>query len=95
MSDELERGRLAKEVLDNPIFKEALAKLQTEIVTKWQGERDEKSREWLWTLSQASKRLTSVLTEVMQTGQMREHQIELQRTRAEKVGQTLRRTFGR
>lgn len=92
-SEELERGRLAAEVLANPVFRDALDRINQEIVTKWQAEREQSSREWLWALNQAAKRLEAVLIETMQTGQMRQQQIEMQQTRLEKAGKTLRRAF--
>ena len=91
--EELELGRQAREVLENPAFQGAIARLQQEIQTKWQGERDKDSREWLWALMQASKRLESVLIETMGSGQLRAKQIELQQTRLERAGRTLRRAL--
>jgi hypothetical protein len=64
-------------------------------VTKWQAEKDEKVRDWLWTLMQASKRLESILSETMNTGLIAQKQLELQRSRAERVGATLRTLSGR
>lgn len=93
-SQELERGRLAADVLQNVVFVDAMQQLQTEIVTKWQAEKDEKQREWLWSMMQASKRLQKLLTDTMQTGQLRSKQLEMERSRAEKVGATLKRAFG-
>jgi hypothetical protein len=92
-SEELERGRLAAEVLENPVYRDAMDQLRAEIVTRWQNEKNEADRNWLWALTQASKRLDQVLQDTMATGQLRSKQIELQRTRAEKAGQTLRRVF--
>lgn len=94
-SQELERGRLAAEVLENPVYRDALDQIRAEIVTKWQAEKDERVRDWLWTLMQASKRLDSILTETMNTGLLAQKQLELERSRAEKVGATLRKLSGR
>ena len=94
-SQELERGRLAAEVLENPVFRDALDQIRAEIVTKWQVEKDERVRDWLWTLMQASKRLDSILTETMNTGLLAQKQLELERSRAERVGATLRKLSGR
>lgn len=94
-TEELENGRLAKEVLENPVFQAAWSQIQTEIVTKWQDEKDEEQREWLWSLRQASKRLESLLRTTMETGQMRAQQLELQRSRLERAGSAFRNTFGR
>lgn len=93
-SEELESGRLAKGVLENPAFQAAMSQIQTEIVTKWQAEKDGEQREWLWALMQASKRLESVLKSTMETGQFRAQQIELQRSRLEKAGSAFKRAFG-
>lgn len=93
-SEELERGRLATEVLENRVYQDAMDQLRAEIVTKWQNEKNEADRNWLWSLMQASKRLEKIMTDTMQTGQLRSKQIELQRTRLEKAGRTLRQTFG-
>ena len=94
-SQELERGRLAAEVLENPVYRDALDQIRAEIVTKWQAEKDERVRDWLWTLMQASKRLDSILTETMNTGLLAQKQLELERSRAERVGATLRKLSGR
>ena len=92
-TEELERGRQAAEVLENPVYQDAMARLQTEVLDKWQNEKDGAARDWLWSMMQACKRLDKVLTETMQTGQLRSKQIEMERSRAEKLGSTLRRTF--
>ena len=94
-SQELERGRLAAEVLENLVYRDALDQIRAEIVTKWQAEKDERVRDWLWTLMQASKRLDSILTETMNTGLLAQKQLELERSRAERVGATLRKLSGR
>ena len=94
-TQELERGRLAAEVLENQVFRDAIDQMNAEIVTKWQAEEDERVRDWLWTLMQASKRLEKILTETMNTGLLAQKQLELERRRAEKIGATLRRTFAR
>lgn len=94
-SQELERGRLAAEVLENPVFQDAWTQQRTEIVAKWEAEKDERVRDWLWTLLQASKRLEASLRETMNTGLLAQKQLELERSRAEKVGATLRKLSGR
>lgn len=88
--EDLERGRLAAEVLENPVFRDAFDRIQQEIVTKWQGEKEERQREWLWSMSQACKRLESVLTEAMNNGLVAQKQLDLHQSRAERFGQKLR-----
>lgn len=94
-SQELDRGRLATEVIENPVYRDSMDQIRAEIVTKWQAEKDEGQREWLWALMQASKRLDQLLTETMNTGLLAQKQLELERSRAERVGATLRKLSGR
>ena len=92
-SEEIERGRLAADVLENPVFRQAFEQMRSEVVAKWRGEKDGAARDWLWTLDQATKRLESILIETMQTGQMRQQQIDLQQSRLQKAGATIKRAF--
>lgn len=94
-TQEIERGRLAADVLTNQVFEEAWDTVEQEITTRWRSEEDARQREWLWTLLQASRKFKSVLTETVQTGQVRAKALEVERSRAERLGQTLSRPFRR
>lgn len=85
-TEELERGRLAQEVLENRVYAESMAQIEREITERWQVESDPKAREWLWSLNQAHKRLQSVLRDTMLTGQMRSKQIDAEQTRLQRLG---------
>ena len=89
-TEELKRAQLAKEVIDNEVYKESMAQLQTEILAKWQNELDHAQREWLWSMIRASKRLEKVLEQTMVTGQLRAKQIEMEQGRLAKIGRALR-----
>lgn len=89
-TEELERGRLATDVLENRVYIESMEQLQQEILGKWENEKSQADREWLWALMQAAKRLDKVLAETMQTGQLRSKQIEMERSRAARLGRTFR-----
>lgn len=89
-SEELERGRLATEVLENPVYMDAFGQIEQEVLRKWQSEEDQSEREWLWTLMQASKRFQALLVDTMQTGKLRSRQIEQDQSRLAKLGRTLR-----
>jgi hypothetical protein len=89
-SEELERGQLAADVLKNRVYRESMDQLQSEILTKWQGEHNQADRDWLWAMMQACKRLDKVLETTMQTGQLRSKQIDMERSRLEKVGRAFR-----
>lgn len=89
-TEELERGQLAADVLANRVYIESMAQLQQEILSKWETEKEQADREWLWALMQAAKRLDKVLAETMQTGQLRSKQIEMEHSRAQRLGRALR-----
>lgn len=88
-SQELERGQLAKEVLENAVFRDALDSIEQEIYRQWQAEKQASEREWLWALMQAHKRLQAVLTDTMQTGSLRSKSIEMQQSKLARIGRTL------
>ena len=67
---ELERARQAADVLANPAYLAAIEQMKAEVYAQWQSEKDERQREWLWSMSQAVARLDSVLTDTMATGQL-------------------------
>lgn len=89
-TEELERGQLAADVLGNRVYVESMAQLQQEILSKWQTEKSQPDREWLWAMMQAAKRLDKVLAEVMQTGQLRVKQIEAEHSRMARLGRALK-----
>jgi len=89
-TEELKRAQLAREVLDNEVYQESMAQLQTEILAKWQNEVDQGQREWLWSMIRASKRLEKVLEQTMVTGQLRAKQIEMEQGRLAKIGKVFR-----
>lgn len=90
-AEELERGRLAAEVLENPAYKDAQRQIRDEIVSRWQAEKDGEARDWLWTMIQASKRLDSVLRDTMQTGLLRQQQVELHQSKLQRMAAAARR----
>jgi hypothetical protein len=87
--DELERGQLAADVLGNRVYTESLAQVQAEILTRWESEKSQPDREWLWALMQASKRFAKVLEETMQTGILRSKQIEKEQSRTARLRKTI------
>lgn len=88
--DDLQRAQLAKEVLDNEVFQEAMAQIEQEIYASWKNEGDALRREWLWSMHKCQIRLNQVLTTHMQTGQLKVKQIERKRTLSEQFGKTFR-----
>lgn len=90
-TEELERGRLAQEVLENRVYAESMTQIEQEITERWQVESDPKAREWLWSLMQAHKRLQAVLKDTMLTGQLRQKQIQAEQSRLQRLGSAFTR----
>lgn len=91
LNEEVERGRLASEVLENPVYQAAWAQIRGEIVERWEGEKDERSRQWLWDLMQATKRLESVFRESMNAGKLAAAELQRKQTLLERAGNLPRR----
>jgi len=76
MSDQLtneeRRGATAKQVLENAVFKDALADLHNRLIENWllTAPEDIKGREWLHQQAVAQRALVNNLTKVIQTGKM-------------------------
>lgn len=90
-SEELERGQLAADVLTNRVYAESMAQIEKEITEKWQNEPDFERQKWLWTLMQAHRKLQAVLRDTMQTGQLRQKQIEQEQSRLQRIGRAFTR----
>ncbi|MBZ4251721.1 hypothetical protein LAJ57_12450, partial [Streptococcus pneumoniae] len=72
MSDEQEaiRGRLAQDVLDNPVYAESYGMIEQEIMAKWRDSRDALEREELYRLLKMLTKARNVLESTMRTGQL-------------------------
>ena len=90
-TDELERGRLAAEVLGNAVYVDAFDQLKREVTEAWQSERSELQREHLWQMMQASKRLEAILHDTMATGKLQAESLRRKQTLLQR-GQALLRS---
>ena len=70
--DEIERGRQAQELLNNPLLDEAMKRCREELMQAWENTpaRDADAREWLWKLNQASIRFEGILKGYVDTGKI-------------------------
>lgn len=80
---EIDRARLAKEVVENPMFAEAFDRLSAQMRDEWEASpaRDTEGRERLWLAVNLLGKVRSHLLETMQTGQMARMQLEEKRSR--------------
>lgn len=101
MTDRVERHRSeslrgidARQVLDNPAFKEAHRLLQEEIVNQWKAcpVRDAEGQVLLLQLAKLATKFERILSGMVETGRMAD--LELERDRSEsKAKQLFRRVF--
>lgn len=85
---EADRGRLAKEVLDNPVYAEAYERIEKELIGKWRESRDKDEREHLHRLLRSLSKVRSIMEGVMNSGKVAEKLLEQEQTR-------LQRTIGK
>lgn len=87
MSDEQEaiRGRLAQDVLDNPVYAESYGMIEQEIMAKWRDSRDSAEREELHRLLRMLGKARSVLEGAMRTGKLAAAELERKKTLAERL----------
>lgn len=70
--EEQRRGELARQVLDNEIYQEAIATLAHHYRLQWENSQPEEKnkREHCWRMAQCIKEFHGLLNETMRTGQM-------------------------
>lgn len=92
---EMERGHRAREILENPLFAEAIAAWESEITQAWKTSplRDAEGRENLRRMLEAAQQFQSFLTRTMETGNLAMEQVRREST-AQKAGRAVRRLFG-
>jgi hypothetical protein len=70
--EEVKRGARAQEILDNPIFKEAMQAFDTEITNQWKQSplRDVEGREKLRLMLEANRVFLQFIQTTMETGKL-------------------------
>jgi len=84
-AQELERGRLARLVLDNAVYIEAFAKVDAAILAKWRASTDPAERERLHAKQQALHEAHCELRTCMQTGELQAEQQRRNRASDDRV----------
>ena len=62
------RGTLAKQILENEIYKEAFSEMEKAIFSEWKHSTDEEQREALWIMIQMMPRFEAILTASINNG---------------------------
>lgn len=91
MSDqyEIERGRMAQEVLENPVYIEAFDLVEKEIIQTWRDARNPKDREQLHQLLLLLPKSKAVLEQAVRSGQLAKNSLVQKQTLAARIWQRL------
>lgn len=86
LEHDADRGRMAQEVLDNPVYAESYALVEKELTSKWLESRDAHEREHLHRLAMALKATKTVMESTMRSGKVASKELERKRTLADRIG---------
>ena len=90
---EVQRGKLAQEVLDNPIFIEAHEAIEQETIRLWREARNPEDREQLHQLLLMHAKAKAAMESVMRSGQVAEAELIRKQSRAEQIGDVYARRW--
>jgi ribosome-binding ATPase YchF (GTP1/OBG family) len=92
MSDEMdvERGRRAKDVLDNEVYSESYGLIEKELIRLWRESRDKSEREDLHKLLRMLEKSRNVLETVMRTGRLAQDALVQKQNLMQRVGARFR-----
>lgn len=82
-----QRGFEASQVLDNPVFKEAMDNLKNEIISEWKKcpVRDKEGQLLLLQLIKLSDKFEGMLIGMIEGGKLAQHKIDIDSVRDESV----------
>lgn len=91
MIDDVKRAKLAEDLMNNAVLREALDTLDKEIVDTWQEcpARDAEGKEELWKLMKTSKKFRAIIFAYIQAGKLPRL---TETTFGQKIAEKLRRT---
>lgn len=82
LTQELERGTRAREVLDHPLFVEAFDALRERCLSAWEYGKTPEVREEAWRTLQVAKSVRQSFVDLVTTGKMAEIALEKKHGRA-------------
>ena len=92
--NDIDRGRQAKDVLENAVYIDAYEKIEQGIIQKWRDARDKDEREHLHKLLLCLQAVRDNLRSVMQTGELAAHSLEQRQNWAQRATRSVRRSLG-
>jgi hypothetical protein len=88
---DVQRGELARQVLENSVYAEAYALLESEITRAWRESKDRDEREELHRALRSLAKTRTVLESTMKSGQVATKKLLDDRSRVQRIGDYLRR----
>ena len=83
---EAERGRLAQDVLENPVYAGAYEQIEQGLIQLWRDARDKAQREEAHQLLRMLDKVRQSMESAMRTGQVAVSELQRKRTLAERIG---------
>lgn len=93
MSDDVraaERGRLAEQVLENPVYVEAYESVEKELIRQWRDSRDRDAREQKHQMLTMLDTVRTVMQATMRSGQVAVKELERKQSLAQRLGSRFR-----
>jgi len=85
LEKDAERGRLADDVLRNPVYVQSYGLIEQELMRKWRDSRDKDEREQLHQLIRMLDKARNVLESTMRSGKLAADDLSKRRTLAERI----------
>lgn len=85
LDKDVDRGRHAEAVLNNPVYAESYALIEQEITNKWRDSRDKDEREQLHQLLRMLGKARTLLEATMRSGQVARKELERKQSLAERT----------
>lgn len=78
----LDRSNSAKRILEDPLFIEAFALIEHEIMEQWEAcpARDKEAREFLWLLFKNARKFKGILQGAIESGKLAAHELKEKET---------------
>lgn len=90
LESDIERGRNAQAVLDNPVYAASYSLIEQELTRLWRESRDKDEREDIHKLLRMLDKTRNVLESTMRSGKLAADQLRQKQNLAQRIGARLR-----
>ena len=91
LQNEAQRGEMARQVLENEVYAEAYALLESEITRAWRESRDQAEREELHRALRSLSKVRTVLESTMKSGKVALDKLQQEKNRVQRIGDYFKR----